>query len=443
MAGLRAVSVARGGRARPWHVAAVALLGYLGIFYVLLHHSGDIRDFAVIGERFVTQSSASAVLRRDPAYNYARNGDGYDGQFVYFIALDPANARYYVDSASYRYTRILYPMLARLAAFGKAEWTAFALVLVNLLAVTVGTWALAAWCPRHGLSPWYALVYAFCVGQVLAFSRDLTEVLAYALVALGVYVIDAPEAHPTVEEPSGHPQAHAFRRTRWLLSGLVFGLAGLTRETTLIFPAFYAVRLLAGNLGTGGRSQSLYSLSNIRNMGRAALFALVSFGPIIAWSLFLVAWLGSFGLSQSTGLANIPLSGVYNLYPLGGDALIVVESVVLPGLICLGAGMATIVSPWFSAWRRKGSGHGDALGHGHTELWLMSLNALLFVLLLPPPSLLELYAAGRISLGVVLSALLALPYIRGRAWFVVCGSLWVAPVLLYLLNPALELLHQV
>ncbi|MDQ3928302.1 MAG: hypothetical protein M3328_04040, partial [Chloroflexota bacterium] len=206
----------------------MALLGYIFIFYLLLNHYGDVRDFAVISRKFVTQSDKSSVIKLDPDYNYEKNGEGYDGQFAYFIALDPPGARYYLDQPVYRYTRILYPVLARVAALGRTEWVPFTLVLMNILSVTVGTWALAAWCLKHRLTPWLALVYTFCIGQVLAFSRDLNEMLAYSLVAVGVYFLDCLP----------------HRSLNWLLAGLTFGLAGLARETTLIFPFLFALGMV-------------------------------------------------------------------------------------------------------------------------------------------------------------------------------------------------------
>src|SRR5436190_6486113 len=164
----------------PPLVAAIALLGYLLIFYVFFNHYKDLRGFIWIGQNYVQKSHASSEIRLDPDYRY--ESGGYDGQFAYYLALDPVNARYYMDRDSYRYTRILYPMAVRLAALGNRDWVPMTLVLVNWLAITAGTWAVAAWCLESGLSPWLGLVYAFAIGQVVAFTRDLNEPLAFALV---------------------------------------------------------------------------------------------------------------------------------------------------------------------------------------------------------------------------------------------------------------------
>ena len=55
-------------------------------------------------------------------------------------------------------------------------------------------------------------------GLLLGVQRDLTEPLAYALVAAGVFLFDYG----------------GKRRLLW--AGLTFGLAGLARQTTLVFP---------------------------------------------------------------------------------------------------------------------------------------------------------------------------------------------------------------
>src|SRR4051812_3536269 len=125
-------------------VAGAALLGYLLIFYVFFNHHQDLRGFIWIGQNYIEKSQASADIRPDPDFRYQLGG--YDGQFAYFLALDPVNARYYMDRDAYRYTRILYPITARLVALGNREWVLLALILVNWLAITAGTWAVAAWC---------------------------------------------------------------------------------------------------------------------------------------------------------------------------------------------------------------------------------------------------------------------------------------------------------
>src|SRR4051794_19818640 len=82
-------------RFTPVLVAVTALAGYLLVFYLFLNTFKDVRAFILVDKRFVTLSNKSDMIRVDPTFPYSPKG-GYDGQFVYFIALDPPNARYYL-----------------------------------------------------------------------------------------------------------------------------------------------------------------------------------------------------------------------------------------------------------------------------------------------------------------------------------------------------------
>src|SRR2546430_5783840 len=136
-----------------------------------------------------SQRHASSVIKPDPAYP-TESASGYDGQFFYYLALDPVNARYYMDASTYRYTRILYPLVARALALGRPDLIPVTLFLVNWLALAGGTLAVATWLKRRGLSPWFALLYGFYPGLQFALARDLSEVMAYSLVALAILVFD-------------------------------------------------------------------------------------------------------------------------------------------------------------------------------------------------------------------------------------------------------------
>jgi hypothetical protein len=392
-------------------VAGAALLGYLLIFYIFFNHYQDLRGFIWIGKNYIEKSHVSSDIRPDPDFKYQTGG--YDGQFAYFLALDPVNARYYMDRDSYRYTRILYPITVRLVALGNRDWVPLTLILVNWLAITAGTWAVAAWCLERGLSPWLGLVYAFAIGQVIAFTRDLNEPLAFSLVALAVYIFE--------------------RRPQYrLLAGLLFGLAALAREAALIFGALYAFWIL--DFGFWIDHSNPKSGCPLGHQNRGAPWAtkigfiLLAIGPALAWQGFLLLWLGKTGFGEGQGMLQVPLSPFYYLYPLRPETLDVIQTIVVPGVVCLGVGL-------FLIWRNEAARRSPAV-------WAMVLNALLFVLLLPLGSLIDLLAAGRVSLGVVLAAIYSLVYSRSRAWFFVCAGLWLAATAAFLANPVLELLHS-
>jgi hypothetical protein len=379
----------------PLKVAAVAVLGYLLILAIFLGPRGDARDFVQIGTSYLERSQASPTIRFDPAYRgYPENRIGYDGQFSYYIALDPPRARYYVGRVAYRYSRIVYPMAAWLLALGQPGPVPLTLILVNLLAIAGGTWAVAAWCRERQITPWLALVYAFFIGQVMAFVRDLNEVLAYALATGAVYAFERGD------------------RGR-ILAAALFSLALLTRESTAVFPVLYALRALLEP-----RDEAL-----TRRLGAAGVFGLISIGPYALWQVFLKWWVGGFGWEQATGPVPVPFSGLLELYPFRPDVLEVAQVVVLPGAVCLVVGLWSVFTS--SRARRR------------VEVWAMIANALLFVLLLPAPSLVELQGAARVATGVVLGGIYSLPYVSSRGWLFFCAAIWLGATFSYIVRSAL------
>ncbi|MEA2572800.1 MAG: hypothetical protein QOH93_98 [Chloroflexia bacterium] len=395
----RPLSAGRTGlKHSPKAVAVAALLGYLFILAAFLYGSGDPRDLALIGRKYIERSNISRTITIDPGYPYLEAVDGYDGQFAYFIALDPANARYYVDNDSYRYTRILYPMSARIVALGNPQWVAWAMILVNLAAITLGTWAVASWCKWRQLPPWLALIYAFYVGQVIAFTRDLNEPLAFALLAAAIYVFDR------------------YPRFRWV-AAVLFGLAGLARETTLVFPAIYALWLfLRRGLPAGER---------LRTTG---LLVVLAFGPFVVWQVIIWRWLGTFGFTRGPGLMAVPFESLGWLYTFNRSTLDTIQAVLLPSLIAVGAAIVMV-------WRQRKL-------VTQPGIWMLLANAYFFVILLPPAAFWEIYSSARIATPVVLTSIYVLAWSRQRTWFYLCAGMWLAYSATYILNPAYNMLDR-
>jgi hypothetical protein len=379
-------------RPSPWRVAAAVLTLYtLGVaVYLGLGH--DPRSFVRIGSKFITRSHASAVITSvyDPRYVYPADTAGNDGQWSYYLALDPANARYYMDFPAYRYTRIIYPMTARLLALGQPGAIPYTLILVNVLALAGGTWAIAAWLARKGYSAWLALLYGFYPGLFVVLQRDLTEALAYGLVATAIYLYD-------------YGGSSVGRRMLW--AGCLFALAGLTREVTMVFPALYGLAALLQDAGP--------LWARVRASWRQAAMLLgVAFTPFVLYKLFLLAWLGQTGARADLVPSLVPLGGLFALWPWNTQQVVVIPASVLPALICLAAAL-------WALWRRQWG----------AEVWALLVNVVLFVLYLAPTSLYLYTGTGRITTGVVLAALLCLPALDRatggrRAWLAASTALW-------------------
>jgi len=186
----------------PTLIVALVLALYLGV--VLQRAQGDPLAFARLGAGF------RAGQPIDP------HNEGYDGQFTYWIAVDPnpATAAEHLDVPAYRYQRILLPLLARLLAFGQAAWIPWTLVLVNVLSQLLGTYGVESWLDTHRMSRWYALTYGLWAGLLMAVRLDLGEPLCYALIV-------------------GAALAYHFQRF-WLCA-VCLGLALFAKETAVLF----------------------------------------------------------------------------------------------------------------------------------------------------------------------------------------------------------------
>ena len=119
---------------------------------------------------------------------------GYDGQFTFYLAEDPFLTRPATAASldsSYRYRRIVVPVLAWLLSLGQRNLVPYALVLVNLSAFVLLTAVMAAAAGRAGRTPWAALAVTLYAGGWIPVLWDLTDTMASALIGLGLLVDSA------------------------------------------------------------------------------------------------------------------------------------------------------------------------------------------------------------------------------------------------------------
>jgi len=216
---------------RPLAAGLIAAAGALGFVLARcwLAAGGDIT-------RFVRAAAPFADRDQTPRGLYVFPSNGYDGQFYYRLALDPADlhrtAFGITMDAPFRLQRIGYPALAWLLSLGQHGWVPVALAAVNVLAIgAIGLTGglLARDCGRHALC---GLLLAGYFGFFMSLGNDLTEPVAAACLLGGVL---------------------AYRRGRPVLAGLLFGYAALTRETALIVPLALAITRLAAVARGWGR----------------------------------------------------------------------------------------------------------------------------------------------------------------------------------------------
>jgi hypothetical protein len=149
-----------------------------------------------------------------------RHATGYDGQFYYRMALDPANlhttAFGITMDAPYRFMRIGYSTLAWLVSAGQHVAVPYALVGINVTALATLAYLgglLAQEAGRHAL---WGLLLAGYFGLMDSLARDLIEPLGALCLVAGIL---------------------AYRKRHPLLAAAAFGYGALTRETVLLVPA--------------------------------------------------------------------------------------------------------------------------------------------------------------------------------------------------------------
>ncbi len=278
------MSTSRSVNLRPWLVVTVMCLFYIA--FVLLRNDVNSLALVTIGTRF--------------SENIADGTEGYDGQFVYYIARNPDTAAQYLDVPAYRFQRILLPILGRILSFGQEPLIPWTLLLINLVALGVGTWLLEQLLIEQKVNRWYALTYGLTAGIFASVRLSLSEPLAYALVLGAIMLAD---------------------RERWGWSAMIFALAALAKETTLFFVAGYGIYLLVGR----------------RLRSTAIMFGVIAVLPFVIWQFIVKTTLGSFGVgsggAQATSFEIIPFAGIARIVtdtPPGSRAgLVVIFSVIL------------------------------------------------------------------------------------------------------------------
>jgi hypothetical protein len=238
---------------------------------------GNASVFIVVGSAHVSASS----LPRGVAVT---RGSGYDGQFYYRLALDPARLvrtafGIRLDTFS-RLERIGYPVMAWLMAAGRRSVVPETLIVTNVVglgALGLGGGLLARQSGRHAL---WGLTLAGYWGYLWSAGRDLTEITAAALLVLGLV---------------------AYRADRSLLAGILLLGAVLTKETAAYVVVILAATRLVG--WTAKRDRRPLVTNDV-----AWALPLVGF---LAWQAVVLLDVGVLPLGQS-GEANLglPFEGV-------------------------------------------------------------------------------------------------------------------------------------
>jgi len=320
---------------RPSTVVLVLGLAYVSL--TLIRYDGDPLAFALVGTRY-SQS--------DP-----QGTQGYDGQFAYYIARDPASGWRYCDVPAYRYQRILYPVLAWVLALGQPEVVGWTLIALNVAALAAGTYFTERLLAAQGASRWYALVYGLYGGLFAGLRLDLAEPLAYGLVQAGLWAWQEQRSRGAGEQGSRKQEAGGQQGGRCplfidslFIGPLLLALAALAKETALI--------------AVGGLC--LYLV--LERRWRQAMGLGLTVGlPFAAWQVMLWAWLGRPGVGAGGAMATpfewLPFAGLLRVATVEWSAFWVLLAIegplfVLPVIWALNTSVRDLLRgrrhPWIT-----------------------------------------------------------------------------------------------
>jgi hypothetical protein len=350
MMGLETLDTIKPTKKLSWmvHPAVITLLVmWLLVIAVLAANAWNPLSLARLGTRY---------LDGDPS-----GSEGYDGQFIYYIArqLQPLQVAPFLDVPAYRYQRILLPLLGWLLSLGVVNLVPWTLMALGVASQAAGTWLVSEILAGCGVSRWYALVYGLWVGFVLAVRLDLPEPLAFALVAGAILAGER-----------GHP------RLGWIL----YGLALFAKEVTI---AFVLAALLSGL--AQHRWQDVLGL------------LLVAIAPYFMFQGWLWWVYGQPGIGSGGNMAT-----PFELIPFMGLWRIANYSLAYLGAMLLVFGPATLLPTIWGLWAAL-----KKLLERQTNVVVLALliNALLIVSL-PFSTFRETGGLLRFMCGLVLAVLL-------------------------------------
>lgn len=231
-----------------------------------------------------------------------QNGtEGYDGQFVYYIArnLNPDGVEEFLDVPAYRYQRILLPLLGHYLAFGKIDMIPWIIPFIGILAHVAGTFAVCEYLSDYGVSRWYALSYGLWAGFSMAIRLDLTEPLAYALIAGAIL---------------------QSVRNRPVIAWIFYGLALFAKEVTILF--LFAAILTA------------LIKKDWREILGLGIFAVL---PYTIFQLWLFVVFGQLGIGSGGAMATpfeiIPYMGLFRIGYYSQSYLLIMLVIFIPCIV--------------------------------------------------------------------------------------------------------------
>ena len=219
-------------------LVAIAIVSLMAV-RVLSESDWDPTIFTAFGDDAnVITTFAEDILGRDVI---TRATLGHDGKYFFVHAndpwlIDPDRTAGVIDRPLYRTQRMLYPVLAGGGGLFSGEVVVWALLVVNVVAIGVGSWAVAELAMDMGGSSWWGLAFVLNIGFISEVMIDGAGVVAAAFAFWAVVLMRRGRALPAI----------AF-----------LALAALAREAMLLAAAGTAVWLwMDGRKGLAVRTVS-------------------------------------------------------------------------------------------------------------------------------------------------------------------------------------------
>jgi hypothetical protein len=243
------------------------------LFHLAWHNWHTSTD-VLAGSQYVDRSTAPHELR-------VRDGDSYDGQFVYGLSLDPFTRSATVsgitlDYPAYRQQRIGLPLLAYALHTVTSVRLSLVLVLIEAVSLVAVGLAGALLMRRFGRHPLWGLLLAVEPGITIGAARDLTEPFAWAALLAGLL---------------------CWLDRRWVPAGAAFIVACLTRETSAVL----LLGLGVGQIIHGGRRRWV-GVAPIATAGAVA----------VGWQLWLRHVWGALPIDSGPRNVGHPIEGVFD-----------------------------------------------------------------------------------------------------------------------------------
>jgi hypothetical protein len=293
-------------------IVAIILTG--GILRQLSEYDGNFSGFLYISKKYLGKNyilGQHPEIRRDLI---KVDGNGYDGQFFYFITWDPLMKQYHfapgaekiVDDPVFRYRRIAYPVFTKIFSLNQPYLFPTVMMLLLIAGGTILSFFIARIASIQGWSPWIGLLAILIPGIWFSLSVATPEPLAAAFLAAGFFLT---------------------LRKRYIPAAILFALAALTRESTILFIAIIAI----------------FEFLKERKLP-SSLILIASLVPYFAWRFYVVitlsamrGWKGFFFEPRNVG---VPFAGVIQAYQqiMNGKYIeaVTVPAIALPiVLVCL------------------------------------------------------------------------------------------------------------